>query len=138
MSYAALTDLAQAMPPDVLTRLASDDPMATAPDAAIVAAALAHADARIDAALASAGATLPEPPPAVIRHLAVQLARGWLYARRPEGMDYPEAIRREMEAAQKALDAIAAGRLRIGAAGHPSGTLEVVPGSRARDWGMLA
>lgn len=59
MRYAALTDLAQAMPPDVLTRLASDDPMATAPDAPIVDAALAHADARIDAARVPRGMLMP-------------------------------------------------------------------------------
>lgn len=138
MPYATPDDLARAVPPDVLTRLGSDDPAATAPDGVIVGAALAHADALIDAALASAGARLPDPPPEVIRHLAVRLARGWLYARRPEGMDYPEAIRREIEAADKMLHAIAAGKLRIGVTGHPTGTLEVVPGSRARDWGMLA
>lgn len=137
MSHASSADLAVMMSPETLRQLASDDAEATAPDAAIVAAALAYADARIDAALASAGVRLPDPPPAIIRELAAGLARAWLYARRPEGMDYPEAQRRQSEAHEKLLAEIAAGRLRIGATGAPSGTLEVARGARVRDWGML-
>lgn len=138
MSYATAADLALIVPPETLRQLAADDPMATAPDPAIVAAALAYADARIDAALASAGVRLPDPPPAIIRELAAGLARAWLYARRPEGMDCPDAQRRHADAHEKLLLEIAAGRLRLGATGTPSGTLEVARGTRARDWGMLA
>lgn len=137
MSYATPDDLARAMPPETLRLLANDDPASVEPDQAIVLAALAHAEARIDAALAAAGATLPSPAPSIVREVAVGLARAWLYHRRPEGMDYPEAVRREAEALEKMLAAIAAGRLRIGAAGIPSGTLEVAQGPRPRDWGML-
>lgn len=138
MPYATPADLALAMPPVTLRQLANDDPAAESPDPTIVQAALDHASARIDAALAAAGARLPDPPPAIIREAAVGLARAWLYHRRPEGMDYPEAVRREADALAAMLKAIAAGQLRIGATGQPSGTLEVARGARARDWGMLA
>lgn len=138
MGYATDLDLQMLMPPETLRQLASDDPAATGPDPSIVAAALSYADARIDAALTSAGVRLFGPPPAIIRQLAAGLARAWLYARRPEGMDYPEAQRRQDDAQERLLAEIAAGRLRIGATGTPSGTLEVVRGERTRDWGMLA
>lgn len=138
MPYATPADLSLALPPVTLRQLGNDDPAAESPDPAIVQAALDYAAARIDAALAAAGARLPDPPPAIIREAAVGLARAWLYHRRPEGMDYPEAVRREAEALEATLKAIAAGQLRIGATGAVSGTLEVVAGTRPRDWGMLA
>lgn len=123
MPYCTRADLAMLVPPETLRQLASDDPQATAPDPAIIDAALAYADARIDAALASAGVRLPvppDPPPAILRELAAGLARAWLYARRPEGMDYPEAQRRQAEAHEKLLAEIASRRLRLGLPDTPN------------------
>lgn len=114
MTYALPSDLALAIPPETLLRLSADDPMATAPDMAVVGEMLAAASAEIDAALADGGLTLPDPVPGIIKHLCVALTRCRLYARRPEGMDFPEAVRRECDAARKTLAEIAAGRLRLG------------------------
>lgn len=88
--------------------------MAAVPDEGVVAEMLAAASAEIDAALADGGLVLPVPAPAIIKHLCVSLTRCRLYARRPEGMDFPEAVRRECDAARKMLAAIAAGDLRLG------------------------
>lgn len=126
MPYCTLADLERIMPPDTLRQLAADDPQASAPDPAIIEAALAHADARINAAAATGRLVIPNPPPPVIREIAAGLARGWLYARRPEGMDYPEAIRRQSDAHDKLLAEIAAGRLTFG---MPSSLASVSTGS---------
>ena len=122
MTYALPSDLVLAIPPETLLRLSNDDPMATTPNEAVVGEMLAAASAEIDAALADGGLVLPTPVPAIIKHLCVALTRCRLYARRPEGMDFPEAVRRECDAARKMLAAIAAGALRLGAtapAGSP-------------------
>ena len=100
--------------------------MATVPDEGVVAEMLAAASAEIDAALADGGLVLPVPVPAIIKHLCVALTRCRLYARRPEGVDLPEAVRRECDAARKMLAAIAAGELRLGAtapAGSPKASM---------------
>lgn len=125
MTYALQSDLALAIPAETLLRLSADNPLATVADAAVLAEMLAAASAEIDAALADGGLTLPTPVPAIIKHLCVTLTRCRLYARRPEGMDFPEAVKRECDAARKMLAAIAAGDLRLGTtapAGSPKAT----------------
>lgn len=128
MTYALQSDLALAIPPETLLRLSADDPMATVPDAGVVAEMLAAASAEIDAALSDGGLLLPDPVPPVIKHLCVALTRCRLYARRPEGMDFPEAVRRECDAARKMLASIAAGELRLGATAPAGSPKAAAPG----------
>jgi len=116
------------MPPETLLRLSTDDPLAVVPDAAVVGEMLAAASAEIDAALSDGGASLPQPVPAVIKHLCVSLTRCRLYARRPEGMDLPEAVRRECEAARKMLASIASGDVRLGAVSPAGSPRAAAPG----------
>lgn len=70
MTYALQSDLALSIPPETLLRLSADDPMATAPDAGVVAEMLAAASAEIDAALSDGGLPLPDPVPPVIKTCA--------------------------------------------------------------------
>jgi phage gp36-like protein len=128
VTYALQSDLALAIPPETLLRLSADDPMATVPDAGVVAEMLAAASSEIDAALADGGLLLPDPVPAVIKHLCVALTRCRLYARRPEGMDFPDAVRRECDAARKMLASIAAGELRLGAVSPAGSPKAAAPG----------
>ena len=128
MTYALQSDLALAIPAETLLRLSADNPLATVADAAVLAEMLAAASAEIDAALADGGLTLPTPAPAIIKHLCVTLTRCRLYARRPEGMDFPEAVRRECDAARKTLAAIAAGDLRLGTTAPAGSPVAVMPG----------
>jgi len=127
MTYAVLGDLALAIPPETLLRLSADNPAATVPDAAVIGEMLAAATAEIDAALADGGLALPSPVPAVLKHLCVTLARCRLYARRPEGMDMPDAVKGECVAARKTLAAIAAGSLRLGTSAPAGSPLAVAP-----------
>ena len=128
MIYALQSDLALAIPPETLLRLSNDDPMATVPNGAVVDEMLAAASAEIDAALADGGCVLPTPVPAIIKHLCVTLTRCRLYARRPEGMDFPEAVKSECAAARKTLAAIAAGSLRLGTAAPAGSPKAATPG----------
>lgn len=128
MTYALPSDLALAIPPETLLRLSNDDPMATVPDGAVLDEMLAAASSEIDAALADGGLVLPVPVPAIIKHLCVALTRCRLYARRPEGMDFPEAVRRECDAARKTLAEIAAGRLRLGTTAPAGSAKAAAPG----------
>lgn len=128
MTYALLSDLVLAIPPETLLRLSADDVMASGPDEAVVSEMLAAASAEIDAALADGGLVLPAPAPAIIKHLCVSLTRCRLYARRPEGMDFPDAVRRECDAARKTLAAIAAGDLRLGTTAPAGSPRAATPG----------
>jgi len=128
VSYALQSDLALAIPPETLLRLSADDALATVPDAVVLAEMLAAASAEIDAALADGGAVLPAPVPAIIKHLCVTLTRCRLYARRPEGMDLPEAVKSECIAARKTLAQIAAGNLRLGTSAPAGSPQAAKPG----------
>lgn len=115
MRYCDRADIDAAIPLPTLIMLSSDDPMADAPDDAIVGRAVDQAEELIDAHLRGRY-TLPlAPVPGVLRDIAVNLARHWLYSRRPEGRDFPEAVTRTYKAGIGTLEAIRDGKVTLGA-----------------------
>lgn len=136
MSYAALSDFVAAFGEREATEL-TDVAGAGVPDAAVYAAAAADVDAEIDGYLSGRYVLPLAPVPRLVVRIACDMARYRLW--REQASD---EVRRRFEDARRLLEAIAAGRVRIGAAVPPrdgltGGSMEVAPGSRPRDWGVL-
>ncbi len=120
MNYCTLADLQLAIPRHTLIALSSDDPAATEPEMAVVEEAVRQAEELVDAHLRGRY-NLPlggqnSPVPSLVKDMAVNLARHWLYARRPEGNELPDAVTRTYKNALQVLETIRDGKLTIGAA----------------------
>jgi phage gp36-like protein len=108
MPYATQADLEARFGADELTQL-TDRVGAGVPDAAIVARALADADAEIDGYLASRYALpLATVPPVLVR-IACDIARYRLWEDRAS-----EEVRRRYEDARRMLESIARGQVSLG------------------------
>lgn len=126
MSYATLSDLQLAVPPQTLVWLSNDDDQAASISVPVVQQALAQAEELIDAHLRGRY-TLPLPNvPSVISNATVHIARHWLYARRPEGAELPDAVVRSYKAAMQLLEGVRDGKLSLG---MPNGPATPEPGS---------
>ena len=129
MSYCSLPDLQLAIPPQTLVWLSNDDESATAMNTAVVEEAVRQAEELVDAHLRGryilplGGADAPVP--SVGKDMTVNLARHWLYARRPEGSELPDAVTRTYKSALQMLEAIRDAKLTIGV---PTGEAAPEPG----------
>ena len=93
MRYCSLADLQLAIPPQTLIWLSNDDESATAMNQAVVEEAVRQAEELVDAHLRGRYNLPLAPVPSVVKDMTVNLARHWLYARRPEGSELPDAVR---------------------------------------------
>ena len=113
--YLALEDLQLATPAQTLIWLSADDPAATEPNMDVVNEAMSYADNLIDGHLRGRYTLpLPGPVPPLLSDIGVNLARHWLYARRPEGVEVPEAVTRLYKGALDMLGALRDGRVTLG------------------------
>lgn len=129
MRYCSLADLQLAIPPQTLIWLSNDDASATAMNQAVVEEAVRQAEELVDAHLRGRY-NLPlggpdAPVPSVVKDMTVNLARHWLYARRPEGSELPDAVTRTYKSALQMLEAIRDAKLTIGV---PTGEAAPEPG----------
>lgn len=114
MRYCSLPDLTLAVPTSALRQLSNDDPLATTPNMAVVEEAINQAEEAVDGYLRGRY-TLPlATVPTLVKQYTVALARHWLYARRPEGNDLPDAVTRTYKDALKALEFIREGKITLG------------------------
>ncbi len=118
MGYCSLADLQLAIPQQTLIWLSNDDPAAVAMNQAVVDEGLRQAQELVDAHLRGRYNLPLSPVPSVVKDMTVNLARYWLYARRPEGSDLPDAVTRTYKAALKMLEQIRDGMLTIGDPEH--------------------
>lgn len=125
MRYCSLADLQLAMPPQTLIWLSNDDETATTMNAAVVEEAVRQAEELVDAHLRGRYVLPLDPTPSVVKDVTVNLARHWLYARRPEGSDLPDAVTRTYKSSLHMLEAIRNNKLTIGA---PTGEAVAEPG----------
>lgn len=132
MSYTADADLLTIMPERTLLQLSADDPLAGVPDWSVVSEARAYADGQIDARLRQRY-TLPlASVPRELRDWALALARRWLYERRPDGPDLPDAVRDAAKEALAALDAVRDGKMSLAIASAPTGETLAPEGARVQ------
>lgn len=115
MRYCTISDLLLKIPPTSLAQLSNDDPTATTYDAAVVEEFVREAEELIDGYLRGRYDLPLVVVPSIIKDLTVTLARYGLYARRPEGIDVPDAVKSTHRGALDTLRAIRAGTITIGA-----------------------
>ncbi|QWF64299.1 DUF1320 domain-containing protein (plasmid) [Ralstonia solanacearum] len=125
MRYCSLADLQLAIPMQTLTWLSNDDESASAFNPAVVDEAVRQAEELVDAHLRGRYNLPLDPVPSVVKDMTVNLARHWLYARRPEGCELPDAVTRTYRSSIHMLEAIRDGKLTIGV---PSGAAAPEPG----------
>ena len=125
MRYCSLSDLQLAIPPQTLIWLSSDDESAAAINTAVVEEAVRQAEELVDAHLRGRYNLPLDPVPSVVKDMTVNLARHWLYARRPEGNELPDAVVRTYKSAMSLLETIRDGKLTIG---QPTGEALAEPG----------
>lgn len=141
MRYCSLADLQLTIPAMTLIQLSNDDGAATLINIAVVEEAVRQAEELVDAHLRGRYNLPLTPVVSVIKDMTVNLARHWLYARRPEGEELPGAVVRTYKAALQMLEQIRDGKLTLGI---PTGQAAPEPGEmrvRARprrfDSGLL-
>lgn len=125
MRYCSLADLQLAIPAQTLIWLSDDNPEAAGINLPVVEEAVRQAEELVDAHLRGRYVLPLDPVPTVVKDMTVNLARHWLYARRPEGAELPDAVTRTYKAAISMLESIRDGKLSIGA---PSGETQPEPG----------
>lgn len=125
MRYCSLADLQLAIPAQTLVWLSDDNPEANGVNVPVVEEAVRQAEELVDAHLRGRYVLPLDPVPTVVKDMTVNLARHWLYARRPEGNELPDAVTRTYKAAMSMLESIRDGKLTIGA---PSGAAQPEPG----------
>ena len=125
MRYCSLDDLQLAIPPQTLIWLSNDDESATAVNAGVVEQAVAQAEELVDGFLRGRYNLPLSPVPTIVKDMTVNLARHWLYTRRPEGNELPDAVVRTHKSAMSLLETIRDGKLTIG---QPTGEALAEPG----------
>jgi phage gp36-like protein len=114
MRYCTLADLRLSIPEQTLIWLSNDDPQATTLHQDVITEAIRQAEEMADAHLRGRYSLPLEPVPTVVKDVTVNLARHWLYARRPEGNELPDAVTRTYKSAVHLLEAIRDGKLTLG------------------------
>ncbi|NLR73578.1 gp436 family protein [Leeia aquatica] len=141
MRYCVLADLQLAIPPQTLIWLSNDDESATVIHTAVVEEAVRQAEELVDAYLRGRYNLPLVPVPSVIKDITVHLARHWLYARRPEGNELPDAVIRTWKSGMQMLEAMRDGKLTIGVpsgeAAPESGEMKVRSRPRRFDINLL-
>lgn len=125
MSYCTLADLQLAIPAQTLVWLSDDDPAAMGINLPVVVEAIRQAEELVEGYLRGRYNLPLDPVPSIIKDMAVNIARHWLYARRPEGNELPEAVTRTYNAAIKTLETIRDNRITLGL---PTGASAPEPG----------
>lgn len=113
--YLTAQDLEQAFSEKTLIELTNDSSRATDIDYERLTAAMQQATETVDGYLRSRYLLPLETVPTLVRHIALQIARYWLYSRRPEGK-LPDNVKETYSQALKDLSAIQNGKLHLGLA----------------------
>lgn len=130
MRYCSLADLQLAMPLATLIQLSNDavagygQPEPSL-NLAVVEEAVHQGEELVDAHLRGRYHLPLATVPSMVKNITVNLARHWLYARRPEGSELPDAVTRTYKSALQMLEAIRDGKLTIGV---PTGEAAPEPG----------
>ena len=114
MTYATLADLRMTMSERTLIALSNDDGAANKINQPVIEAALAAAKEVADGYLRGRYVLPLSSTPTIIRDISIALARHWLYARRADGKDLPDAVTRTYKAALEMLREIQNGKMTLG------------------------
>lgn len=112
--YIQAQDLTEVMSESTLIALSNDTSRATEADQAVLTKACAYATEIVDGYLRSRYVLPLSQVPTLVRNICLQLARFWLYSRRPEGKGFPDNVKETHAQALKDLERIASGKLHLG------------------------
>lgn len=112
--YISAQDLTEVMSETTLIALSNDTSRATEADQAVLAKACTYATEIVDGYLRSRYVLPLSQVPTLVRNICLQLARFWLYSRRPEGKGFPDNVKETHAQALKDLERIQNGKLHLG------------------------
>lgn len=114
--YIQAQDLTDVMDEITLRQLSTDNGRATEANQAVIAKACEYATETVDGYLRSRYLLPLNQVPTLVRNICLQLARYWLYSRRPDGKGFPPNVKDAHAHAQalKDLERIADGKLHLG------------------------
>ncbi|WMR96812.1 DUF1320 domain-containing protein [Mergibacter septicus] len=97
-----------------LIDLSNDSSRPTEMNTNVLEKACLHACEIVDGYLRSRYLLPLEQVPTLVRNICLQLARYWLYSRRPDGKAFPEQVKDSYTQALKDLERIQSGKLHLG------------------------
>nr|WP_314740885.1 DUF1320 domain-containing protein [uncultured Haemophilus sp.] len=112
--YIRAADLTDVMDEMTLRQLSNDNSRATEANEAVIAKACEYATETVDGYLRARYVLPLEEVPTLVRNICLQLARYWLYSRRPDGKGFPPNVKDTHTQALKDLERIADGKLHLG------------------------
>lgn len=112
--YISAQDLINAFSESALIQLTNDSSRATEINQTVLNAAMQFAQETTDGYLRSRYVLPLESVPTIVRNICLQIARYWIYSRRPEGKGFPENVKDTYARAIKELEAIQNGKLHLG------------------------
>ena len=114
--YIHADDLSDVLSERSLIELSNDSSRATEADWDVLDKACKMATETVDGYLRSRYLLPLQQVPTLVRHICLQLARYWLYSRRPDGKGFPDNVKETYKQAIKDLEAIQNGKLHLGVA----------------------
>lgn len=114
--YITAQDLIEVMSERNLIELTNDNSRAIEINQAVAEKACQHATETVDGYLRSRYITPLDHVPTLVRNICLQLARYWLYSRRPDGKGFPDNVKETHSQALKDLERIQNGKLHLGLA----------------------
>ncbi|MDA5607068.1 gp436 family protein [Pasteurella multocida] len=114
--YINAQDLTEVMSERNLIELTNDSSRATEVNVLVAEKACQHAMETVDGYLRSRYITPLNQVPTLVRNICLQLARYWLYSRRPDGKGFPDNVEKTYTQALKDLERIQTGKLHLGIA----------------------
>lgn len=112
--YIQAADLAEVLSERQLIELSQDSSRATESNPDVLAKACQYASETVDGYLRSRYELPLTQLPTLVRNICLQLARFWLYSRRPEGKGFPENVKDTYKQAIADLERIQQGKLHLG------------------------
>ena len=102
--YIRAADLTDVMDEMTLRQLSNDNSRATEANEAVIAKACEYATETVDGYLRARYVLPLEEVPTLVRNICLQLARYWLYSRRPDGKGFPPNVKDTHTQALKDLE----------------------------------
>lgn len=112
--YIQAQDLTEVVSELTLVQLSNDNSRATEANQKVLDKACEYATETVDGYLRSRYVLPLTQVPTLVRNICLQLARHWLYSRRPDGKGFPDNVQKTYEQALKDLQKIQDGRLHLG------------------------
>lgn len=112
--YITAQDLTEVLSERSLIELSNDHSRASEVNSVVLDKACQYATETVDGYLRSRYLLPLNTVPSIVRNICLQLARFWLYSRRPEGKGFPENVKDTYTQALKDLERIQNGKLHLG------------------------